>query len=110
MSNETATPTLSIYGYGFTLSGNTVNIANRGTLIEPVRSGEVTATHSGVSKTISIYQQANEKYREYSDLVGHISSTSWGKNAHYTNFWATGDYTEKYTSGATGSSGSGTIP
>ena len=110
LSNETATPTLSISGTGFSLSGTTVTAANRSTTEGALRSGVVTATHSGVSKNVTIYQQANEKYREYSDLVGHISSTSWSNKANYTSFWATGSYTEKYTSGASGASGSSSIP
>lgn len=73
-----------------------------------VGSGVVTATQ--VTDTFTLTQAANSMTRDYSNLVGHISSTTWANKANYTSFWATGDYTERYTSGATGASGSGSVP
>lgn len=225
LSAETATPTLSISGAGFTLNGATVTIASRGTSIGTIRSATVTATISGVSKSAVLYQAlntidslvimsgintpantsfvagggsipysmdgiyssgsreqvfysayttysfnqtwgtwapasstdkyygyltvasrgavigvertgiltgsingtingvsinktcsavitqaANVKSYDYSDLVGHIQSTTWSAQSNYASFWATGSYIERYSSGATGASGSGSIP
>lgn len=59
LSAETATPTLSISGAGFTLSGTTVTIASRGTTIGVARTATVTATHSGVPKSVTLYQAGN---------------------------------------------------
>lgn len=59
LSAETATPTLSIRGAGFTLSGTTVTIASRGTSIGTIRSATVTATTSDVSKSVVLYQALN---------------------------------------------------
>ena len=59
LSAETATPTLSISGAGFTLSGTTVTIASRGTTIGATRSATVTATISGVSKSVVLHQAQN---------------------------------------------------
>ena len=109
-------------GFSINTSNGVVTASNRGTTIGASRtcnpkcviSGSFTNPSSvggGVVKASSITdsftltQAANEKSNEYSNLVGHIQSTSWNKNAYYTNFWATGDYTERYTSGATGESG-----
>ena len=90
-----------------------VTVASRGTVEGAQKSGTLThkivGTINGVSvnktATLALTQAANEKSYEYSNLVGHIQSTSWNKNAYYTSFWATGDYIERYTSGATGESG-----
>ena len=59
LSAETATPTLSISGAGFTLSGTTVTIASRAAMIGAARTATVTATHSGVSKAVTLYQTLN---------------------------------------------------
>ena len=59
LSAETATPTLSISGTGFTLSGTTATVANRTNVIGKARTATVTATHSGVSKSITLYQAEN---------------------------------------------------
>ena len=71
LSNETATPTLSISGTGASLSGTTVTWASRGTTAGEVRQATVTATHSGVSATEIVYQQANVK------TAGSISYGAW---------------------------------
>lgn len=73
-----------------------------------VGSGVVKATQ--VTDTFTLTQAANVKSYDYTDLQGHIGSTTWPARSDYTTFWATGSYTERYTSGATGASGSGSIP
>lgn len=117
----------SISGAGFSLEamseatysyGQIVAVASRGTTIGAARTGTLTGTLNttinGVainkSATLSLTQAANVKSYDYTDLQGHISSTSWPARADYTAFWATGSYVERYTSGATGASGSGSIP
>lgn len=95
-----------------------VTVASRGTVVGAQKSGTLThkisGTINGVSvdktATLALTQAANSMTREYSNLSGHISSTTWANKANYTSFWAEGSYTEKYTSGATGASGSGEIP
>ena len=64
LSNETATPSLSASGTGLSVSGTTATWANRGTTEGSRRSGTVTATHSGVTKSVTLYQEANsiERY------------------------------------------------
>ena len=59
LSNETATPSLSASGTGLSVSGTTATWANRGTTEGSRRSGTVTATHSGVTKSVTLYQEAN---------------------------------------------------
>lgn len=54
--------------------------------------------------------QENEVSKDYTELTGHISATEWGADTDYATFWATGNYVERYTSGATGASGSGSLP
>ena len=71
LSNETGTPTLSISGTGASISGTTVTWASRGTTVGEVRQATVTATHSGVSATEIVYQQANVK------TAGSISYGTW---------------------------------
>ena len=113
-------------GFSMNTSTGVVTASNRGTTVGAARtcnpkcviSGSFTNPSSvgGVVKATSVTdsftltQAANSMTREYSNLVGHITSTTWANKANYTNFWATGDYTEKYTSGATGTSGSGSVP
>ena len=63
-----------------------------------------------VTDSFTLTQAANNKSYDYSNFVGHIGSTTWSAKSDYTTFWATGNYTEVYTSGATGASGSGTVP
>lgn len=114
-------------GFSMNTSNGAVTASNRGTTVGSARTctpkcvisasytnpssvgGEVVKA-SSVTDSFTLTQAANEKSREYSDLVGHISSTTWANKANYTSFWAEGSYTEKYTSGATGSSGSGSVP
>lgn len=81
-----------------------------GSFTNPSSVGSTVVNATSVTDSFTLTQEANEKSNEYSNLVGHIQSTSWNKNTYYTNFWATGDYTEKYTSGATGESGNGSVP
>jgi len=71
LSNETATPSLSASGTGLSVSGTTATWANRGTTEGSRRSGTVTATHSGVTKSVTLYQEANVK------TTGDISYGNW---------------------------------
>ena len=82
LSNETATPTLSVTGSGFTLSGATVTVANRTNVEGSSRAGSVTATHGGVSKSITLYQAENK-------LVA-VSATGSASLGTVTNVYATG--------------------
>lgn len=115
----------SLSGTGFSKadasnkSYTTVSAANRGTTAGGARTGTLIVSfsnpsYSGSTTTVSssaltLTQEANTKSLDYSNLVGHIGSTTWSAKSDYTTFWATGNYTEVYTSGATGSSGSGEI-
>ena len=95
-----------------------VTVASRGTVEGAQKSGTLTykisGTINGVSvnktATLALTQAANVKSYEYTDLQGHIGSTTWPARSDYTTFWATGSYVERYSSGATGASGSGSIP
>ena len=95
-----------------------VTVASRGTVEGAQKSGTLThkilGTINGVSvdktATLALTQAANVKSYDYTDLQGHIGSTSWPARSDYTTFWATGSYVERYSSGATGASGSGSIP
>lgn len=60
LSNEIVTPSLSITGSGFSLSGSNVIVANRTTTEGSSRTGSVTATYGGVSKSIALYQAENK--------------------------------------------------
>lgn len=111
---------------GFTVStieasssyGRRIVAANRGTTIGAARSIVSTFTLNttingvAVNKSAShtLTQAANVKSYDYTDLQGHIGLTTWPARSDYTTFWATGNYVERYTSGATGASGSGSIP
>ena len=95
-----------------------LNIASRDTIIGAARTGTLTCTIAGTingvsvnkSGSLTITQAANVKSYDFSDLVGYIQSTTWSAKSDYTSFWATGSYVERYSSGATGASGSGSIP
>ena len=67
LSNETATPTMSASGTGLSISGTTATWATRGVIVGERRSGTITATYSGVSKSVTLYQQANS-----------VTSTTYG--------------------------------
>lgn len=60
LPNENATPSLSVSGTGFSLSGNVVTMANRTNIEGAQRTGVVTATHGGKSKTLNLYQAENK--------------------------------------------------
>lgn len=98
MSNETATPTLAVSGTGLTLSGTTATWANRTTTIGNARSGTVTATHSGVSKSVTLYQQNNAKVLDSIGLdfktVDTVIPEAGGSVSLKLNFFY------KYTSGS----------
>lgn len=59
LSNETATPSLSASGTGLSISGTTATWASRGNIGGSRRSGIITATYSGVSKSVTLYQESN---------------------------------------------------
>ena len=61
----TDTPTITGSATGFSRSGNEVTIANRGTVTGPQRSITYTASNGGVTKTVSIYQEANTSSTTY---------------------------------------------
>ena len=60
LPNENATPSLSVSGTGFILRGNVVTIADRTNVEGAHRTGVVTATHGGKSKTLNLYQAENK--------------------------------------------------
>lgn len=114
-------------GFSMNTSTGAVTASNRGTTVGAARTcnpkcvvsasftnpssvGGGVVKASSITDSFTLTQEANSMTREYSNLVGHISSTTWANKANYTSFWATGDYIEGYTSGATGSSGSGDVP
>lgn len=70
---ETATPTLSGSAGGFTLSGKTVTASNNTTTNS--RSITITATYSGVSKSINVTQSAGSK--------------SYGAKVYHTKYYGT---------------------
>lgn len=98
MSNETATPTLAVSGTGLTLSGTTATWANRTNTVGNARSGTVTATHSGVSKSVTLYQQNNSKVLDGIGLdfktVNTVIPEAGGSVSLKLNFFY------KYTSGS----------
>lgn len=60
LPNGNATPSLSVSGTGFILSGNVVTIADRTNVEGAQRTGVVTATYGGKSKTLNLYQAENK--------------------------------------------------
>lgn len=71
---ETGTPTLSGTATGFTLSGTTVTASNNESTNS--RSINITATHSGVTKSITISQSAGSKvYGSWSEWTINKSSS-----------------------------------
>ena len=72
---ETGTPTLSGTATGFTLSGTTVTASNNESTNS--RSINITATHSGVTKSITISQSAGSKvYGSWSAWTVSISAST----------------------------------
>ena len=61
----TDTPTITGSATGFSRSGNTVTIANRDTVTGPQRSVTYTAANGGITRTVSIYQEANTSSTTY---------------------------------------------
>ena len=84
LPNENATPSLSVSGTGFILSGNVVTIADRTNVEGAQRTGVVTATYGGKSKTLNLYQAENK-------IVG-VSATGTVTSGKGTvlNIYATG--------------------
>lgn len=79
---ETGTPTLSGTATGFTLSGTTVTASNNESTNS--RSINITATHSGVTKSITISQSAGSK------VYGSWSKWTINKNSSGTTIAASG--------------------
>lgn len=79
---ETATPTLSGTATGFTLSGTTVTASNNESTNS--RSINITATHSGVTKSITISQSAGSK------VYGSWSKWTINKSSSGTTIVASG--------------------
>lgn len=79
---ETATPTLSGTATGFTLSGTTVTASNNESTNS--RSINITATHSGVTKFITISQSAGSK------VYGSWSKWTINKSSSGTTIAASG--------------------
>lgn len=79
---ETGTPTLSGTATGFTLSGTTVTASNNESINS--RSINITATHSGVTKSITISQSAGSK------VYGSWSKWTINKSSSGTTIAASG--------------------
>lgn len=79
---ETGTPTLSGTATGFTLSGTTVTVSNNESTNS--RSINITATHSGVTKSITISQSAGSK------VYGSWSKWTINKSSSGTTIAASG--------------------
>lgn len=79
---ETGTPTLSGSAGGFTLSGKTVTASNNESTNS--RSINITATHSGVTKSITISQSAGSK------VYGSWSKWTINKSSSGTTIAASG--------------------
>lgn len=79
---ETGTPTLSGTATGFTLSGTTVTASNNESTNS--RSINITATHSGVTKSITIIQSAGSK------VYGSWSKWTINKSSSGTTIAASG--------------------
>lgn len=79
---ETGTPTLSGTATGFTLSGTTVTASNNESTNS--RSINITATHSGVTKSITISQSAGSK------VYGSWSKWTINKSSSRTTIAASG--------------------
>lgn len=79
---ETGTPTLSETATGFTLSGTTVTASNNESTNS--RSINITATHSGVTKSITISQSAGSK------VYGSWSKWTINKSSSGTTIAASG--------------------
>ena len=81
------TPSLAVSGTGFSISGTTVTAASRGTTVGERRSATVTASYSGAtSKTVSVYQEANER------KTGSISYGSWKVSVSANRYIAPSSY------------------
>lgn len=107
---ETGTPTLSGTATGFTLSGTTVTASNNESTNS--RSINITATHSGVTKSITISQSAGSKvYGSWSKWTINISAdkTSIGATGGTATISTSASRTRSYTwNGIAGSGGTET--
>lgn len=103
----TDTPTISGSGTGFTVSGTTVTIANRGTTTGSMRSATFTVVNGPTTLNVTLYQEANVA------TTGPGAITSFSIDGNTSNFtvpsaaanyyWSIQGYRlTTYTSGATG--------
>lgn len=110
IDTETGTPTLSGTATGFTLSGTTVTASNNESTNS--RSINITATHSGVTKSITITQSAGAKvYGNWSSWTVNISAdkTSIGATGGTATISTSASRTRSYTwNGVAGSGGTET--
>lgn len=106
LPNENATPSLSVSGTGFILSGNVVTMADRTNVEGAQRTGVVTATYGGKSKTLNLYQAENKIVG-----VGATGTVTPGKgtvlNVHATGGNVTWAPVIEYSSGWNGTPPSG---
>ena len=105
LSNETATPSLSASGEGLSVSGTTATWESRGTTTGSRRSGTVTATYDGVTKSVILYQAANSvdnyNYDGFTVTVHDWNCPASGRTCPLS---ASINRIPVYTSGAEGSS------
>ena len=105
LSNETATPSLSASGEGLSVSGTTATWESRGTTTGSRRSGTVTATYDGVTKSVILYQAANSvdnyNYDGFTVTVHNWNCPASGSTCPLS---ASINRIPVYTSGAEGSS------
>jgi hypothetical protein len=108
LPNENATPSLSVSGTGFTLSGNVVTIADRTNVEGAQRTGVVTATYGGKSKTLNLYQAENKIVG-----VGATGTVTSGRGTLLSIYASGGEVTwspvVEYSSGWNGTPPSGVI-
>lgn len=104
---ETGTPTLSGTATGFTLSGTTVTASNNKSTNS--RSINITATHSGVTKSITISQSAGSKvYGSWSKWSVYCNASSFTVSASggYVTIYSGASKSRSWTwNGVSGSGG-----
>ena len=89
-------PTITITGEGFSVSGSTVTIADRKDVVGGERLGIVTATYHGETSSITLYQQENslgqETYITYSAWTE--DGESYSGRYRVTDFTLSTEYTD----------------
>ena len=110
-TSTSRTPSVTGSATGFSLSGTTVTAADRGTTTGDVRSVTYTASYGDVSKSVTIYQQANVANASSAITAYGVPtvtvSNSFTAGGGSATFSATVSNTVQYyyTSGAAGSTG-----